>query len=105
MSDKGQKDVSTDICGQLEKLLQQQHEALLRDDMITVEKKSEEIMSIAARLSKAKKRLADTDMERINTIHDRIISLLLAKKELAGAELTAIRQRRSLNKSYRVYDE
>jgi hypothetical protein len=105
MSDKGRKDVSADICEQLENLLEQQHEALLRDDMAAVEKKSEEIMKITAGLSQAKRRLAGTDMERMNAIHDRMISLVLAKKELAGAELATIRQRRSLNKSYRVYDE
>jgi hypothetical protein len=105
MSDKDPQDAPADIREQLELLLKQQHEALLHDDMEEAEKRYQEIMNIAAGLSEAGKRFSGPDLERISAIHDRMVSLLLAKKELVGAEIAAIRQRRSLNKSYRVHDE
>jgi hypothetical protein len=89
----------------LELLLQQQHEALLRDDFDAVEGRSNEIVAIITALRASGDLPAGTHLERIRSLNKQMIYLLAAKKEIAAAELSTTRNKLDLNKSYRVYDE
>jgi hypothetical protein len=94
------KNNKPEICRQLEGLLGQQQEALLRDDFQAVEDKGSEIMLIAAALSDEQKRQLAPDMEGIRRVHEQMIQVLSTKKEMTAAELAATRHKRSLNRSY-----
>ncbi|HSV26303.1 MAG TPA: hypothetical protein VLH60_00265 [Sedimentisphaerales bacterium] len=90
----------------LERLLQEQYEALVNDDYQTVEDKSGEITRMAAGLSAdEQKQLVVGGMEEIRRLHEQMILLLSSRKEAVAAELAATRQKRSLNKSYGVHHE
>ncbi len=94
------KDSKPEICRQLEGLLGQQQEALLRDDFGAVEDKGAEIMRIAAALSDEQKRQLAPDMAQIRRVHEQMIQVLSTKKEMAAAELATTRCKRKLNSSY-----
>jgi uncharacterized radical SAM superfamily protein len=94
------KNTSSEICRRMESLLQQQQEALLREDFEAVEDKGAEIMLIAVALSDEQKIQLAPYMEDIRRIHEQMIQILGAKKETTAAELAATRQKRNLNRSY-----
>jgi hypothetical protein len=99
------KVTSLDVCRHIERLLQQQHDALLRDDLAAVDEKGQEITSFAAGLSHEQRQLLSQSMDNIRQMHDQMSLILTAKKDSTAAELATIRQKRSLNKSYRAYNE
>jgi hypothetical protein len=99
------KATSTDVCGHIEHLLQQQHDALLRDDLAAVEEKGQDIMNFVASLSHEQRRSLGPSMDNIRKMHDQMFLILTAKKDSTAVELAATRQKRSLNRSYRAYNE
>lgn len=88
------------LCSDIETLLHRQYEALLRDDLQTVEQTGEEILRIAAGLSEQQKVELSSRMEQIWLMHENMLAMLSAKKQMVDAELAAVRQKRNLNRSY-----
>jgi hypothetical protein len=99
------KATSTNVCEHIVLLLQQQHDALLRDDLAAVEDKGKEITNFAAGLSHEQRLSLGPSMDNIRKMHDQMSLILTAKKDSTAAELAATRQKRSLNRSYRAYNE
>ena len=100
-----QEEKPTQIFDQLERLLQEQHDSLLQNDLSAVEEKGGQIVNIAAEMSAAGKRLPAPHMERIRQLHERMILILTARKEHVATELAATRHKRSLNRSYGIRHE
>jgi hypothetical protein len=88
----------------LERLLEQQHDALLDDDFDAVETISNEIVAITTVL-KASNSLPTGDcLERIRMLNEKMMHLLAAKQGLITAEMVTTRNRRDLNRSYRTHE-
>jgi|GEM_PF-6404312 len=103
MSEREEK--PAEILEQLDRLLQEQHDLLLQNDLSAVEEKGGQILNIAAEVSAAGKRLPAQHMEKIRQLHEQMILILTARKEHVATELAATRHKRSLNKSYGVRNE
>jgi hypothetical protein len=96
------RDISADDCKQLELLLREQHEALMRDDFDAVDEKSRAIAVLRDRLLSGGAPPVGPRSQHVQALNEKVLQLLVAKKEMAAADLAAFRHKRDLNKSYRA---
>jgi hypothetical protein len=90
---------------QLERLLEEQRDALLQDDYDIVEKKSQEITGLVARLQADNKLPSGECLETLREMNNKLMQLLVVKKETTAAEIANVRRRRDLNRSYGAQDK
>lgn len=95
----------TAMCDRLEKLLQEQREAIVHDRFDVVEARSAEIAELVVHLKARNELPTGTHLEQLRALNDRVMLILAAKKETTAADIANIRRKRDLTRLYRTHEE